>query len=95
MRWARFPQSTKEKEIMLTIKDIPTYTLNSEIERCIDEYVRLIRDRSILRESWFEGLSYERIAEKHELSVKSVQNIIYKQGDTVLIKATENCLKTS
>jgi len=66
---------------------IPPNVLNSDIDYCIDEYVRLIAHREILRESWFYGLSFERIAEKHNVSVQTVKNVIYDIGDTILHRA--------
>jgi len=63
--------------------------LNSEIEYCIDEYVRLIEHRQMLREKWFEGKTLEQIAEDHKLSVPRVKEIIYKQGDRVLLIASK------
>ena len=65
--------------------DIP----NSRINHCIDEYVRLIEHREMLREKWFYGKTLEEIAEDHKLSVTQVKNIIYKQGDKVLIRASK------
>ena len=62
---------------------------NSEIEHCIDEYVRLIEHRQMLREKWFEGKTFEQIAEDHKMSVARVKEIIYKQGDRVLLIITK------
>ena len=64
-------------------------TLNSNIEYCIDEYVRIYEHRDILREKWFEGFSITEIAEKHNLSETSVKNILYDQGDNILIRASK------
>ena len=66
---------------------IPKNTLNSSIEYCIDEYVRLYRNREILRDRWFRGLSLEEIADKHNLSVSFVKDIIYSIGDEILLRA--------
>lgn len=63
--------------------------LNSNIEYCINEYVRLIEHREMLREKWFEGLTLEQIAEKHHKSLASIKNIIYGIGDKVLFKASK------
>ncbi len=63
--------------------------LNSNIEYCIDEYVRLIEHREMLREKWFQGKTIEQIAELHNISETQVKNIIYKQGDRVLFKASK------
>lgn len=67
--------------------------LNSNIEYCIDEYVRLYEHREILREKWFVGLTIQQIAEKHSLSDTRVKKIIYEQGDDVLIRASKMCPK--
>lgn len=69
--------------------DIPSETLNSNIEYCIDEYVRLIEHRNILREKWFQGKSFEKIAEDHGVTSQTVKNIVYGIGDKILIRASE------
>ena len=62
-------------------------TLNSAIEYCIDEYVRLYRDREILRDRWFRGLSIKEIADKHNLSETYIKDIFRDIGDDVLFRA--------
>lgn len=42
---------------------IPEETLNSCINYCLDEYVRLTEHRSILRDHWFEGKSTKELAD--------------------------------
>ena len=68
---------------------IPEDLLNSHIEYCIDEYVRPYEHREMLREKWFGGKTLEQIAEAHNLSVTQVKNIIYTQGDKILIRASK------
>jgi DNA-directed RNA polymerase specialized sigma24 family protein len=68
---------------------IPEDTLNSNIEYCINEYVRLYEHREMLREKWFGGKTLEEIAENHNLSVTQVKNIIYTQGDKILVRASK------
>lgn len=63
--------------------------LNSHIEYCINEYVRLYEHREMLYEKWFEGLTLEQLAEKHNLSLTAVKNIIYGMGDKVLLRASK------
>ena len=70
-------------------------TLNSNIEYCIDEYVRLIEHRQILREKWFEGLTLEQIAEKHNVSLTIVKRVIYDKGDKILVRASKMCPKSN
>lgn len=67
---------------------IPEDALNSNIEFCIDEYVRNVDHRAMLRDKWFHGLSLERIAEKYKTSVTTVKTVIYGIGDKILIRAS-------
>ena len=68
--------------------DIPEETLNSNIEYCINEYVRLTRHRDMLRDKWFGGLSLEQIAEKYRISVTATKTVIYDIGDKILLRAS-------
>lgn len=68
---------------------IPEDTLNSNINYCIDEYVRLIEHRQILREKWFDGITIEELASRHKLSETRIKEILYKQGDKILIRASK------
>lgn len=68
---------------------IPGEVRNSDLEYCIDEYVRLYEHREILKEKWFHGLTIEELAEKHHISETSVKNVLYDVGDSVLIRASE------
>lgn len=63
--------------------------LNSNIEYCIDEYVRLKRDRQMLRDKWFEGLSLKELADKYDISETAVKKVIYGKGDTILYRASK------
>jgi Mor family transcriptional regulator len=69
--------------------EIPEDLLNSSILLCIAEYVRLERDREILRDHWFKGLSFMALAEKYDLSLNGVKKIVYGQGDKVLLRAAK------
>ena len=69
--------------------DIPDDTLNSNIEYCIDEYVRLTRHREMLRDKWFGGLSLEQVAEKYGISVTATKTVIYDTGDKILLRASK------
>lgn len=55
------------------------YTIsNSEIQHLIDEWVRNERDRNILKRRLLDGVTYERLAEEFDLSVRQVKNIVYR-----------------
>lgn len=54
---------------------------NSQIAVAIDEYVHSERDRKILKRRLIDGICFEPLAEEFELSVRQVQNIVYKAQD--------------
>ena len=66
--------------------EIPEDMKNSDITILIDEFVRLERDREILKDHWFRGLTFEQLAGKNRLSVNAIKNIVYGIGDKVLLK---------
>ena len=68
--------------------EIPPDTLNSNINYCIDEYVRLIIHRDMLRDKWFNGYSSTELANKYQVSDQTVKNVIYGIGDDILIRAS-------
>ena len=54
----------------------------SDIERAIDEWVILKRhsqrNREILKRYLLDGICFEPLAEEYGMSVRQVQNIVYK-----------------
>lgn len=56
---------------------------NSEISAVIDEYVRGERDRLIMKLRLIDCLTYEKIAEAVDMSVRQIKNIVYKHEMTV------------
>ena len=50
---------------------------NSQIAALIDEHIHSQRDRAILKRRLIDGITYERIAEEHDLSTQRVKTIIY------------------
>lgn len=57
----------------------------SEIEHYIDEYCFNEKHRAILKRRWLDGVLQEPLAEEFDMSVRQIQNIIYKEGDKVLL----------
>lgn len=51
---------------------------NSEVCYLIDQWIRNERDRAILKDRLINGLTFERLAEKHDMSVRQTKNIVYK-----------------
>ena len=54
---------------------------NSELANLIDEWVRGERNRKMLKDRLINGMLYEPLAEKYNLSVRATQNIIYKASE--------------
>ena len=63
---------------------------NSQIENIIDEYIHSDRDRGILKSRFIDGLTYEKIAEKYDLSVRQVKRLIYNKQD-LIFKHLDDC----
>ena len=51
---------------------------NSQMRSLINEHIHSERDRAILERRWIDGLTFERLAEEFELSVRQTKSIIYK-----------------
>lgn len=51
---------------------------NSEIDYLISEYIHSQRDREVLHLRLVDGLTYEKIACKMDMSVRQIKNIVYR-----------------
>lgn len=56
---------------------------NSEIEHIIDERINNERNRKILKRRLIDGVCFEPLAEEFDLSVRQVQNIVYKGQEKI------------
>lgn len=53
----------------------------SEIEKLIDEWIFREKDRDILKRRLLDGITYEKLAEEFDMSVRQIKNIVYKSED--------------
>ncbi|MBP5727741.1 MAG: hypothetical protein J6Y48_11775 [Clostridia bacterium] len=51
---------------------------NSQIREIIGEYIHSERDRKILERRLIDGITFERLAEEFDLSVRCTKTIVYK-----------------
>ena len=51
---------------------------NSRIREIIEEWIHSERDRGILADRLIDGMTFERLAEKYDMSVRQMKNIVYK-----------------
>ena len=54
---------------------------NSQIKALICEHIHSARDRKILYRRLVDGITYERLAEEFQLSVREVKKIVYKREE--------------
>ena len=60
---------------------------NSEVEKAIDEYVKGFkadRNKVMLKEKLLSGMTYEEIAELHDMSVRQVKYIISNTAQMIV-----------
>ena len=63
-------------------KNTERYNLSrSDLQYLIDQWIFNERHRLILSDRLFNGTTYERLAEKYDLSTQQVKNIVYKSMD--------------
>ncbi len=67
---------------------IEQYDLSrSQWEELIDEWIFSERDRDILKKRLLDGLTFERLAERFDLSTQRVCDIVYKAQAKLFRKA--------
>lgn len=49
-----------------------------EIQSRIEKWIHHERNRAILRRRLIDGITFEKLSEEFELSVRQVKNIVYK-----------------
>lgn len=54
---------------------------NSQISELIDEWIHSERDRGIMKRRLVDGLTFERLAEEYDMSVRQIKRIVYKCMD--------------
>lgn len=62
---------------------------HKQVEYIIDEWVLNQRNRDLLKSRFLDGLTYEKLSEKYDLSVSQVKNIV-RYGKSVLISKGES-----
>ena len=55
---------------------VKEYT-NSQIALVIDEYIHKKIHRDLLKKRYIDGLTFDELAEKFDLSVRQTKNIVY------------------
>lgn len=57
----------------------------SEYEKLIDEWIFHERNRAILKRRLLDGITFERLAEEFDMSVRQIKQIVYT-SETQLFK---------
>lgn len=53
----------------------------SELEKLIDEWIFREKDREILKRRLLDGITYEKLAEEFDMSVRQIKTIVYRSED--------------
>lgn len=56
---------------------------NSQIREVIAEHIHSERDRKILERRLIDGITFEKLAEEFDLSVRCTKTIVYKGQEKV------------
>lgn len=56
---------------------------NNDIDQAIELWVKGARNREIMRDRLINTMTYEKIAEKYELSVRYIKTLIYHQEEII------------
>ena len=56
---------------------------NSQIILLIDDRIHNARNRQIMIDRFVHGLTFEKIAEDHDMSVRQIKNIVYRGQDKI------------
>lgn len=59
---------------------------NSQIRDLIAEHIHSERDRKIMIRRLIDGITFERLAEEQEMSVRQIKNIVYRNEDLLFRK---------
>lgn len=57
---------------------------NSQMAALIDEHIHNARDRDILKARYIDGLTFEKLAERFNLSTQRVKTIVYKSQEKLI-----------
>lgn len=78
--WSAEGTDKKEEKVRADMVD---YT-NSQISSLIDEHIHHALHRKMLKDRFIDGMTYEQIAEKHDITARQTKNIIYKSMDRLI-----------
>lgn len=56
----------------------------SEYEHIIDEWVFNEKSRAIIKRRMLDGITYDRLSEEFNMSVRQIQNIVYKTEQIII-----------
>jgi hypothetical protein len=59
---------------------------NSQIRELIAEFIHSERDRKIMYRRLIDGITFERLAEEQEMSVRQIKNIVYLNEEILFRK---------
>jgi DNA-directed RNA polymerase specialized sigma24 family protein len=58
---------------------------NSQIAELIDEWIHSERDRAIMKRRLIDGLTFEKLAEEFDMSVRQIKRVVYRCSEHLFI----------
>ena len=55
----------------------------TQIEALIEEWILSERNRAILKRRLIDGITYERLSEEFDMSVRQIKTIVYKSEQKI------------
>ena len=68
---------------------IPADAMNSWVRFCVDEFVRDEKHKTILLKKWYDKATFDSLAKEFNYTTEWIKDIVYGEGDQILIKALE------
>jgi hypothetical protein len=59
---------------------------NSQIRMIIEDFIHSERDRKIMSRRLIDGITFEKLAEEQEMSVRQIKNIVYRDEKVIFSK---------
>ena len=56
---------------------------NSDIQQAIDNWIHNKRNREILHDRLIDGLIFDELSAKYNLSIQQVKSIVYRNTETI------------
>lgn len=82
LSWNRSCEIKEEKVMKYDFSGIS----NKDLIELIDNWVKDSRVRQMLKDRFIDGLTFDEISAKHNISTRHCKRLVYQFGDKILLK---------